>query len=176
MRRDNQVLVFDADDTLWENNIRFEQAIESFLDLVTAADGDRTAARAELDRIEAANARTLGYGAKVFGRSLVECFEVLQGRSACAEEADRLAELAASITAAEVELIPGVAEILAELAMPPSAPAHQGRHRRAAGQGRQLRSGAPLPVRAHRRREGAGDLPPADRGAVADPGDDLDDR
>jgi putative hydrolase of the HAD superfamily len=116
MQRDNQVLVFDADDTLWENNIRFERAIEAFLDLVMAPGGDRAVARAELDRIEAANARTLGYGAKVFGRSLAECFELLKERPARFEEADRLAELAASIATAEVELIPGVAETLAALA------------------------------------------------------------
>ncbi|MFE9423637.1 HAD family hydrolase [Kitasatospora sp. NPDC006697] len=116
MRRDNQVLVFDADDTLWENNIRFERAIEAFLDLVTAPGGDRLAARSELDRIEAANARTLGYGAKVFGQSLAECFALLRQREAERAEALLLAELAASITSAEVELIPDVAETLAALA------------------------------------------------------------
>ncbi|GAA1936159.1 HAD family hydrolase [Kitasatospora viridis] len=116
MRRDNQVLVLDADDTLWENNIRFERAIEGFLDLVTGPAGDRAAARAALDRIEAANARALGYGSKVFGQSLLECFELLRQRPAEPHEAGRMGELAASITAAEVELIPGVAQTLAELA------------------------------------------------------------
>ena len=29
-----QHLIFDADDTLWENNIHFERAIEDFLDFL----------------------------------------------------------------------------------------------------------------------------------------------
>ncbi|TQF01267.1 HAD family hydrolase [Kitasatospora acidiphila] len=116
MRHDNQVLVFDADDTLWENNVRFEQATELFLDLVVPPAASREAALAELNRIEAANARTLGYGSKVFQRSMGECFELLHQRSLAPQEAARLAELAASVTSAEVELIPGVADTLAALA------------------------------------------------------------
>ncbi|WP_035851955.1 HAD family hydrolase [Kitasatospora azatica] len=116
MRRDNQVLIFDADDTLWENNIRFERAIDTFLDEVARPPISRAAARAALDRIEAANAKTHGYGAQVFLRSLVECFEQLRGRPADAAEQARFAALAASITSAEVELIPGVAQTLPALA------------------------------------------------------------
>jgi putative hydrolase of the HAD superfamily len=114
MRRDDQVLIFDADDTLWENNIRFERAIDAFLDEVAAP--DRTAARMVLDGIESANAKTHGYGAEVFRRSLGEAFELLVGRPAGAPERDRFAALAASITSAEVELIAGVAETLPALA------------------------------------------------------------
>jgi putative hydrolase of the HAD superfamily len=116
MRRDKQVLVFDADDTLWENNIRFERAIDAFLDMVSPPAASREAARAELNRIEAANARTLGYGSKVFQRSMGDCFELLHRRALEPREAARLAELAASITSAEVELIPGVSDTLAALA------------------------------------------------------------
>jgi putative hydrolase of the HAD superfamily len=116
MRRDKQVLVFDADDTLWENNVRFERAIEAFLDMVTPPAASREAARTELNRIEAVNARTLGYGSKVFQHSMGECFELLHRRPLAAAEAARLAELAASLTSAEVELIPGVADTLAALA------------------------------------------------------------
>ncbi|MCX4744535.1 HAD family hydrolase [Kitasatospora sp. NBC_01287] len=116
MRRDRQVLVFDADDTLWENNIRFERAIEAFLDQVVPPAPDRAAARAALDVIEAANAATHGYGAQVFLRSLGECFEQLHRRPATAAELAGFAALAATITTAEVELLPGVAETLASLA------------------------------------------------------------
>ncbi|MFF7636159.1 HAD family hydrolase [Kitasatospora sp. NPDC008050] len=116
MRLDEQVLVFDADDTLWENNIRFERAIEAFLDEVAPPAPSRAAARATLDGIEAANAARHGYGSQVFLRSLGECHEQLHGRAATAAERDRLAALAASITSAEVELIPGVAQTLAALA------------------------------------------------------------
>ncbi|WP_327065353.1 HAD family hydrolase [Kitasatospora sp. NBC_01250] len=116
MRHDEQVLVFDADDTLWENNVRFERAIEAFLDEVAPPAPSRAAARAALDRIEAANAARHGYGAQVFLRSLGECHEQLHGRAPSAAQRERLAALAASITGAEVELIPGVAQTLARLA------------------------------------------------------------
>ena len=41
----NATLIIDADDTLWENNIHFEEATERFLDLVETRGGDRERAR-----------------------------------------------------------------------------------------------------------------------------------
>lgn len=108
--------MFDADDTLWENNIRFERAIEAFLDEVVPPAADRAAARSVLDAIEAANAAVHGYGSQVFLRSLGECFERLHGRPASPAERARCEALAATVSRAEVELIPGVAETLGALA------------------------------------------------------------
>jgi putative hydrolase of the HAD superfamily len=116
MRRDDQVLIFDADDTLWENNVRFERAIDAFLAEVALFAPDRAAARAVLDRVEAANAAAHGYGAQVFRRSLGEAYELLAHRPVGPGERELFAVLAASITAAEVELIAGVAETLPALA------------------------------------------------------------
>ncbi|MGF1429532.1 HAD family hydrolase [Kitasatospora sp. LaBMicrA B282] len=116
MRRSDQVLVFDADDTLWENNIRFERAIEAFLDQVVPPAPERAAARAVLDGIEAANVARYGYGTEVFRRSLAECFEQLHGRAATAGEQDGFAALTASVSGADVELLPGVAQTLDGLA------------------------------------------------------------
>ncbi len=50
-----QHLIFDADDTLWENNIHFERAIEDFLDFLAHSTLTREEARAVLDEIERAN-------------------------------------------------------------------------------------------------------------------------
>ncbi|WP_431682433.1 HAD family hydrolase [Kitasatospora sp. KL5] len=115
----DQVLVFDADDTLWENNVLFERVIDGFLDWVAHPEG-RTAARAVLDAVESANAATLGYGAEVFRHNLAESLERLHGRAATAADHDRIEELLVPLTARTVELIPGVADTLAVLA---------GRHR-----------------------------------------------
>ncbi|WP_344445678.1 HAD family hydrolase [Kitasatospora nipponensis] len=115
MRHDEQTLVFDADDTLWENNVHFERAIEGFLDEAAPLPADRAAARATLDGIEAANARLHGYGSQVFLRSLVECFEQLTGQVADAARRARFEALADSIGHHELELIPGVVETLAAL-------------------------------------------------------------
>ncbi|GAA0472986.1 HAD family hydrolase [Streptomyces olivaceiscleroticus] len=115
-----KVLVFDADDTLWENNVVFERVIEEFLDWMTDPEIGlrlgREGVRAALDAVEAANAKTHGYGSKVFLRSLGECLAQLHGRDATAEELARIGAWAASFDGGVVELIPGVAETLAELA------------------------------------------------------------
>ncbi|MGW3010449.1 HAD family hydrolase [Streptomyces sp. NPDC001219] len=110
------MLIFDADDTLWENNVIFERVIDEFLEWMGGPGHDRAGARAVLDGIEAANARTLGYGSKVFLHSLGECVERLRGRAATAEESARIAGWAAAFAGDRVELMPGVAETLAELA------------------------------------------------------------
>ncbi|MFE0192803.1 HAD family hydrolase [Streptomyces sp. NPDC058989] len=109
------MLIFDADDTLWENNVIYERVIDEFLDWMVHPELDRAEVRTLLDGIEAVNAPTLGYGSKVFLHSLGECVERLRGRAATTEESARIAGWAAAFAGEQVELIPGVAETLAEL-------------------------------------------------------------
>ena len=113
------MLIFDADDTLWENNVIYERVIEEFLEWMgpmTPPGLGRAGVRAVLDGIEAANAVTLGYGSKVFLHSLGQCVAQLRGREATAEESARISGWAAAFAGERVELMPGVAETLAELA------------------------------------------------------------
>ena len=112
MRYERQVLVFDADDTLWENNVLFERVIGEFLDWVEQPGRDRGQVRAVLDGIQAANARVHGYGSGMLLRSLVDCVERLYGRAATARERGEVTAMAAVLLDARVELIPGVAETL----------------------------------------------------------------
>ncbi|WP_433386333.1 HAD family hydrolase [Micromonospora sp. KLBMP9576] len=111
-RRDGQVLVFDADDTLWENNVLFERVIDDFLEWLDHPTLDRAETRAILDDIERANADAHGYGSKVFLRSLAECLERLRQRPATEAERREIDGLAAALVAHQVELMPGVAEAL----------------------------------------------------------------
>lgn len=115
VRKTGQVLILDADDTLWENNVVFERVIDDYLDWIAHPTLERAAVRAILDDIERANAVTHGYGTKVFLRSLAECFEKLRERPVTQAERDRIEELASALIHHEVELIPGVAETLDEL-------------------------------------------------------------
>ncbi|MEH1098409.1 HAD family hydrolase [Micromonospora sp. CPCC 205561] len=115
-RRDGQVLVFDADDTLWENNVLFERVIDDFLEWLDHPTLDRAATRAILDDIERANTVAHGYGSKVFLRSLGECLERLRQRPATVAEQREIEDLAAALVAHQVELMPGVAEALDALA------------------------------------------------------------
>lgn len=110
-----KTLVFDADDTLWENNVLFERVIDAYLDWLAHPTLDRAATRAVLDEVERANVTVHGYGSASFLRSLGDAFERLNHRPATAAEAGRIEDLAAALVNHEVELVPGVAETLAEL-------------------------------------------------------------
>ncbi|MHA6765501.1 HAD family hydrolase [Streptacidiphilus sp. PAMC 29251] len=115
MRRKGQVLVFDADDTLWENNVLFERVIDDYLSWLAHPTLDRPQLRAVLDDIQAANAVTHGYGSAMLLRSLGDCFEKLRGGPASRQELAEIQELAAALVDHRVELIPDVAETLATL-------------------------------------------------------------
>lgn len=110
-----QTLIFDADDTLWENNVVFERVIEDYFDWLAHPTLDRGQLRAVLDDIERANAAAHGYGTKVFLRSLHECVAKLRERPATERERQEIFGLADRLMNHEVELIPGVADTLAEL-------------------------------------------------------------
>jgi putative hydrolase of the HAD superfamily len=114
-RQRGSVLVFDADDTLWENNVRFERVIDDFLDWLAHPTLDRAEIRAILDDIERANAVVHGYGSAVFLRSLGECLERLRQRPATDRERREIEELAVALAERRVELIPGVADTLVAL-------------------------------------------------------------
>lgn len=106
-------LVFDADDTLWENNVLFERVSEDFF--AWLAHPDAAHARAVREEIETANIAAHGYGSAVFLRSLHDCVSHLRGRPATDAERAEVAELAAALLQHELELLPGVEDVLAEL-------------------------------------------------------------
>lgn len=109
-------LVFDADDTLWENNIHFENVIADFIRWVSHPVLDAAAIRAVLDEIERGRTVTHGYGSHVFRGSLIRVFENLQDRPATAEETAEIAALCAVFERHELELLTGVPETLEVLA------------------------------------------------------------
>ncbi|MDQ3734807.1 MAG: HAD family hydrolase [Actinomycetota bacterium] len=113
--RAGQTLVFDADDTLWENNVLFERVIDDFMEWLRHPTLDRTAIRAVFNDIEAANTVAHGYGSQVFLRSLGECFAHLQDRPATEVERQEIDALAVALVEHRVELVPEVAATLAEL-------------------------------------------------------------
>jgi len=110
-----QTLLFDADDTLWENNIYFERAISAFISYLDHQVHTAEEVREHLNHFEHANISQHGYGLKSFRRSLLSCFEHLSHSPATPAQQQRITMFAESIAEAELELIPGVAESLAEL-------------------------------------------------------------
>ena len=61
-------LLIDADDTLWENNIFFENAFSEFVELLDHTRMTAEEIQAVLDEIEIQSIQTDGYGCRNFGR------------------------------------------------------------------------------------------------------------
>ena len=111
-----QHLIFDADDTLWENNIYFEQAFDEFCAYLNHSSLTPDEIRGILDDIERENNKIHGYGAVNFGRNLSQCYLRLAERAVDEHDLKRVTELAHQILLQEVELMDGVAETLPFLA------------------------------------------------------------
>lgn len=105
-------IFLDADDTLWENNIRFERVVSDYLDWVDHPTLDRVRVREILNDIERANSEVHGYGSAVFLRSLHDCFAQLMQRPVTELETAQLQALSASLRDHTVELMPGVSDVL----------------------------------------------------------------
>ncbi len=109
-------LVFDADDTLWENNIYFERAFDVFCDFLNHSKLTPAQVRDVLNEIELVNAKIHGYGSKNFGRNLQQAYEHLAEREIRSTDLDHVMSLAERILEQPLEVIDGVPETLAELA------------------------------------------------------------
>ena len=110
-------LIFDADDTLWENNIYFESAFTQFCEYLSHSSMTPLQVRAVLDEIEIANARIHGYGSRNFARNLASCFEALAERDIVPDDLETVKQFAYAILEKPIELIDGVAETVKVLSM-----------------------------------------------------------
>jgi putative hydrolase of the HAD superfamily len=107
-----QHLLIDADDTLWENNIYFENAFDEFVDFLGHSSMSAAEIRAVLDEIELANIKTHGYGAANFARNLAQCYEKLAERAISERDLRLVHAFAERILDCPMELIEGVAPTL----------------------------------------------------------------
>lgn len=115
-RLPGQTLLIDADDTLWENNIYFERAITAFISYLDHRVHTPAEVRGHLNMVEHATIAAHGYGLESFRHSLVVCFEQLTDSPLTDEKRHRIHNFAQSIADQEIELLPSVAETLADLA------------------------------------------------------------
>jgi len=114
------LLLLDADDTLWENNVYFERVIAKFIRFVDHARYSPAEVRQILDDIERANLSLHGYGSQAFGRNLQQAYRRLASHPVTSEQLDFVSRLAASIAEQDLEIIEGVPATLEYL---------HGRHR-----------------------------------------------
>ena len=111
-----QHLLVDADDTLWENNIYFEDAFDEFVDFLGHSAMSAAEVRAVLDEIEIANIKIHGYGAANFARNLGQCYERLAEREIRRDDLAKAMSFAERILHCPMQLIEGVTPTLEYLA------------------------------------------------------------
>jgi putative hydrolase of the HAD superfamily len=111
-----QTLLIDADDTLWENNIYFERAIERFISFLNHHAFSPAQVREVLNDVERECIIKHGYGLHSFANALVGCFERLSPTPVTGELHDEIKGFARSIENHPIELLPEVPETLAHLA------------------------------------------------------------
>src|ERR1700712_1499399 len=108
-------LGFDADDTLWHNEIIFERVHESYRALLAqyhdAATVDRTLFATEIRNLE-----LYGYGVKGFTLSAVETAITLTEGKISADEIQKLIALGRGMLAHPVDVLSHIPEVLTELA------------------------------------------------------------
>ncbi len=111
-----QTLLLDADDTLWENNIYFERAIAAFISYLNHHTYTREQVRAVLNEVERETVRERGYGLASFRHSLATCFERLSTEPITTEKHECIVNFSSCVSEHEIELLPGIAEVLPILA------------------------------------------------------------
>jgi len=111
-----QTLLIDADDTLWQNNVYFERAIASFISYLNHHEYSPAEVRHALNEQERETILGHGYGLASFTRSLVATYERLSPGPVTEHNLLRVRSFARTIAEQEIELLPGVAEALPQLA------------------------------------------------------------
>jgi putative hydrolase of the HAD superfamily len=115
--RDRLTLLFDADDTLWDNNVHFERAIEAWLEVVVRGAWTVEAARDLLDQIEEANFVASGVGTSAFGVHLRLAAEHMLPEDVLPDALPRIAAIVDAMPRGDVTPFAGVADTLDTLRM-----------------------------------------------------------
>jgi putative hydrolase of the HAD superfamily len=108
------LIAFDADDTLWHNEILYARAQERFEELLSSHSLDGRA-HEELYATEMQNLGHYGYGIKGFGLSLIETAIKLTAGRVQASEIQQILDLVRDMLEAPVQLLDGAAEVVAAL-------------------------------------------------------------
>ena len=106
-----QQLLIDADDTLWENNIYFEQATHDFITFLNHSHLSPAEVQAVIDEVE----RIMGYGSANFTKSLVETYHRLTEKDIRDEDIQRVRRFGEQIRLHPIQFLDGVRETLTYL-------------------------------------------------------------
>ncbi len=111
-------LILDADDTLWESNLFYEEATDAFAERMAREGFDPQRARETLARIEQERVPIYGYAPREFARSLVLTYQRLcreDGRPPCPEVEAEVEAIGNRVVEYPIILLDGVAETIAAL-------------------------------------------------------------
>ena len=109
-----QVIAFDADDTLWENENFFREAEQAFCQVMKEFQPD-TKVMSELFRIEMQNLELYGYGIKAFVLSLIETSLLVSNKKVRPEQIDSILKIGKTLLEKEVILLDGIVDLLEKL-------------------------------------------------------------
>ncbi|MGD1997265.1 MAG: HAD family hydrolase [Anaerolineae bacterium] len=115
---DTPTLILDADDTLWENNVFYEEATDTFIELMVQEGFDHTEARQTLTHVEHDRIPTVGYSPHEFVRSLAIAYHRLckrHKREAHPQVESRVSAIGQQVVEYPITLLEGVAETLPSL-------------------------------------------------------------
>jgi len=105
---------FDADDTLWQNERYYQDAQSRFAQLLSHYHPEEWV-RARLLQTETRNLQHFGYGIKAFALSMIEtAVELTEGR-VTGQDIQRLIDTARQMMNAEVELLPEVSQSISQI-------------------------------------------------------------
>jgi putative hydrolase of the HAD superfamily len=108
----SQILLIDADDTLWENNIYFERAIADFISFLNHCERSPAEVREILNDVERDCIVSHGYGLKSFAHALVQTFERLSVEPLTPALHEAIHGFAYTIAGQPIELLPHVEDTL----------------------------------------------------------------
>ena len=109
-----EIIGFDADDTLWHNEILYHQA-KVELGQILANYRKPQEVRAWLDQTEVTNIAYYGYGIKSFTLSMIETATHISEGRVTAKEINEIITIAKQMLAAPVDLVDGAEETLIKL-------------------------------------------------------------
>lgn len=111
MKNNFKVIAFDADDTLWDNEIFFRQTEEQFCDLLKNF-SEPAQTMKELLSVEIKNLEDYGYGTKAFMLSMIETAIKVSGNKVLQSTLQEIIDLGKSQINQDVDLLDGVTEVL----------------------------------------------------------------
>lgn len=109
-----EVIGFDADDTLWHNEVLYHQAKEE-LGQILAGYRHPKEVKDRLDQTEVTNIKYYGYGIKSFTLSMIETAAQISEGRVTAKEIDAIIIIAKRMLTAPVDLVDGVETTLESL-------------------------------------------------------------